>query len=69
MSLTQASRELDIDVKMLRRWKRELEGESTPVPGEPSREEYVRVCRELQVKSQELEILKKAVGIFSQQPR
>ena len=72
-SVPQIAAELGISVSNLRRWKREyqLQGEQAfPGPGRlPADEEEMRqLRRELERVKQERDILKKAVGIFSQRP-
>jgi transposase len=71
VSLSQASRDLDINTNVLRRWKAELErhgDKAFPGQGVPLEQELVRLQRENEVLRQEREILKKAVRIFSQAP-
>lgn len=71
VSLAQASRDLDINTNVLRRWKAELECHGNKAfPGQcvPLEQELVRQQRENEVLRQEREILKKAVRIFSQSP-
>ena len=68
--LAKASRDLDINPNMLRRWRQELEqhGEKAfPGNGMPLEEELARLRKENEVLKREREILKKAVSIFSQQ--
>lgn len=74
MTVAQAARDLDIDAKMLRRWRRELEQDPTEAfPGEgklKSDDQKIRdLQREVERLRMERDILKKAVGIFSQSPR
>jgi transposase len=69
---SQAARDLDINVSLIRRWKARLEqGHEEPFPGHgnPRDEEVVRLRRELKQAQEENAILKKAVGIFSKSPR
>lgn len=68
--LAKASRDLDINQNVLRRWRQELEqhGEKAfPGNGMPIEEELARLRKEVEVLRREREILKKAVSIFSQQ--
>jgi transposase len=68
--LAKASRDLDINPNMLRRWRQELgqHGEKAfPGNGLPIEEELARLRKEVEVLRREREILKKAVSIFSQQ--
>jgi len=72
-SLIQVSRELGIRRNVLQRWKLELEtkgGNAFPGSGNlPADEaEVARLKRELRRSQQEIEILKKALAIFSQGP-
>ena len=72
LTVAQAARDLGVNYSMLTRWKQELErkGEHAfPGKGHSAEEEVTRLQRELQVVRQERDILKKAVGIFSQLPR
>jgi transposase len=71
-SLSAVCRDLELDPKMLRRWKRELErdGERAfPGQGRPRPElaELQRLRRENERLRQEREILKKALTIFSEE--
>ena len=72
LSQAQAARDLGINENLLGRWKKQLEsnGERAfPGQGQPRDEELARLRREVEVLRQERDILKKAVGIFSQAPR
>ncbi len=72
VTVAQGARDLGINYNMLARWKRELQlnGERAfPGKGRPQDEEMDRLKRENEVLRQERDILKKAVGIFSQLPR
>ncbi len=67
-TLSQVARDLDIRPEMLRRWRKQL-GESGPkaFPGEGSArdQEIARLRRELRRVTEERDIMKKAVAIFS----
>ena len=66
------ARDLGIDHSMLRRWKRQLgSGTATPFPGKgnPSDPDLAKALREVARLKEENEILKKAVGIFTNRPR
>ncbi len=68
---SQVARDLGIQVSMLRRWQLELEQhqeKAFPGKGKPVDEELVRLQRENQRLKQEVEILKKAIGIFAFRP-
>jgi transposase len=72
LSLAQAARDLGINDNLLGRWKKQLESDAErafPGHGQPQDEELTRLRREVEVLRQERDILKKAVGIFSQAPR
>ncbi len=72
VTVAQGARDLGLDYNMLSRWKRELQtkGErSFPGKGRSEDQELDRLRRENEVLRQERDILKKAVGIFSQLPR
>jgi transposase len=72
LSVAQAARDLGLSQNMLGRWKKQLESDSErafPGQGQPRDEELARLRREVEVLRQERDILKKAVGIFSQAPR
>ncbi|MDQ3024607.1 MAG: transposase [bacterium] len=72
LSLAQAARDLGINDNLLSRWKKQLEStgaQAFPGQGQPRDEELARLRREVEVLRQERDILKKAVGIFSQAPR
>jgi transposase len=84
-NLSAAARDLGIHESVLGRWKRALEKESrSPSPfaqkderpmsafpgkGNPRDEEMARLERENRRLKEEVEILKKAVGIFTKAPR
>jgi len=74
-STAQAARELGISANLLARWKQQFEAQSGdaahafPGHGTPADAELARLERELDLMRQERDILKKAVGIFSRQPR
>jgi transposase len=64
---SQVARDLGIQVSMLRRWQLELEQHQEnafPGKGKPVDEELTRLQRENQRLKQEVEILKKAMGIL-----
>lgn len=72
MSVARGARDLGLNYNMLARWKRELQanGERAfPGKGNSQQEENDRLRREVEILRQERDILKKAVGIFSQLPR
>jgi transposase len=72
LSLAQAARDLGINDNLLGRWKKQLESDAErafPGHGQAQDEEVARLRREVEVLRQERDILKKAVGIFSQAPR
>lgn len=69
-SLSAVARDLDLDPKMLRRWRQEVEQEGAGAfPGKghqsPEEEEVRRLRREVERLRMEREILKKALVIFS----
>lgn len=69
---SQVARELGIHMSMLTRWKNQMEenGERAfPGNGKPINEDLVLLQRENSRLKDEVEILKKAVGIFSSRPR
>jgi transposase len=71
-SLSQVARDLDVRPDMLRRWKKQFEegGErSFPGKGRPQDEELARLRRDLRRVTEERDILKKAVAIFSEPRR
>ncbi len=71
-SLAQTARDLSVSDNMLSRWKKQLETQGDrafPGHGQPHDEELAKLRRELEIARQERDILKKAVGIFSQAPR
>lgn len=68
--LSQVARDLDLDPKLLRRWREALEQEGEEAfPGKgrlkPDEEELRRLHREIDRLREEREILKKALAIFS----
>jgi transposase len=72
LSVAQAARDLGLNENLLGRWKKQLEAQGErafPGQGQPQDEELARLRREVEVLRQERDILKKAVGIFSQAPR
>ncbi len=71
-SVAQVARDLGIDPSMLRDWKRKIDSNpERPFPGKgkPQNEELARLKKENLRLKEEIEILKKAVGIFSKGPR
>jgi transposase-like protein len=71
-SARKIAQELGIPQTNLSRWKREMENdpdEAFPGKGNPRDEELARLRRENAKLKKERDILKKAVGIFSQMPR
>ena len=72
VTVAQGARDLGLNYNMLARWKRESEasgGRAFPGKGNSQDEELDRLKRENEILRQERDILKKAVGIFSQLPR
>ena len=72
-NVPQITAELGVSISNLRRWKREYQAQDNQAfPGQgrlPSDEEEMHsLRRELERVKQERDILKKAVGIFSQRP-
>lgn len=71
-SLSQVARDLDLHPGLLRRWKRELETEGTkafPGEGRARDQELMQLRRDLRRVTEERDILKKAVAIFSEPRR
>ena len=72
LSVAQAARDVGLNENLLGRWKKQLEAKGErafPGQGQAQEEELSRLRREVEVLRQERDILKKAVGIFSQAPR
>jgi transposase len=72
VTVAQGARDLGLNYNMLSRWKRELQAKGErafPGKGCSEDEDLERLRREIEVLRQERDILKKAVGIFSQLPR
>ena len=70
--LSQVARDLDIRPDMLRRWKKQFEQDAEkafPGEGRARDEELMRLRRELRRVSEERDILKKVVAIFSEPRR
>ena len=72
--ISEVARELGIGENLLHRWKKKYEeGKIDPFPGQgrlsPEDEELRRLRRENERLRMEHEILKKAVAIFSEEPR
>ncbi len=68
--LSQVARDLELDPKLIRRWREELKqegGQAFPGKGhpKPEEEELRRLHREIARLQEEREILKKALAIFS----
>ena len=68
--LSQVARDLDLDPKLIRRWRAAVEQEGAQAfPGKghqnPEEEELRRLHREIARLQEEREILKKALAIFS----
>ena len=73
-SPSEVAHELDIDYHMLHRWRREyLRDQDDAFPGKgqlkPEDEEFGRLQRELEDVKLERDILKKALAIFSKDPK
>ena len=71
-NLSQVARDLGIHMSLLRKWQQKLiEHPERPFPGKgnPQDEELHRLKKENARLKEEVEILKKAVGIFSKCPR
>ena len=69
LSASQVARDLDVPYNVLIRWKQQAEksGEQAfPGHGRPADQELARLKRENEVLRMERDILKKAVGIFSE---
>ncbi len=67
-----AGRDLGIGANLIRRWSKQLEeNESRPFPGKGNAqdEELTTLRKRLRRSEEEVAILKKAVGIFTQSPR
>ena len=71
-SVGQVARDLDIRPDMLRRWKKQLEGAGElafPGEGQARDKEVSQLKRDLRRVTEERDILKKAVAIFSEPRR
>ena len=73
-SISQAARNLDININMLRRWKHQLEEQDQSVfPGKghllPDQEELYRLREENKRLRMERDILKKTVTFFANESR
>ena len=69
---SEVARDLEIRPDLLRRWARELEAEGVlafPGEGNPKDKELAELRRELARVKEERDILKKAVLIFSDEPK
>jgi transposase len=68
-SLSSVARDLDLDPKLLRRWREELKQGAGAFPGKghlrPDEAELKRLHGEIERLREEREILKKALAIFS----
>jgi transposase len=79
LSITQVSRDLGIEAGVLRRWRRKHDGldprpssaasAKMPTAASPDPEELRRLRRENEQLRLEREILKKALGIFTERSR
>ena len=77
-NVSAVARDLGINESVLNRWKRQLQQETAPRPGSQGRpfpgrgnardEEMTKLQRDNARLKQENEILKKAVGIFTNRP-
>lgn len=70
LSVAQAARDLGIAANQLHRWKRQAESDGArafPGHGNDRDAELASLRRELEAVRRQRDILKKAVGIFSQQ--
>jgi transposase len=71
-NMSQVARDLGIHVSLLRKWQEKIKGNpDRPFPGKgnPQDEELSGLKKENARLKEEVEILKKAVGIFSNRPR
>ena len=69
---SQVARDLGIHMSLLRKWQEKINGNpDRPFPGKgnPQDVELARLKKENARLKEEVEILKKAVGIFSNRPR
>ena len=69
---SQAARDLGIHMSLLKKWQEKLNSNpDRPFPGKgnPQNEELAQLKRENARLKEEVEILKKAVGIFSKRPQ
>lgn len=74
LSFAKVARDLGVNETMLYRWRKELsEDPKEAFPGQgnlkPEDEELRRLRRELEIVKQERDILKKAISVFSREPR
>ena len=68
----QTARELGINTNLIHKWRQRLEQDGElafPGRGKPTDAEMARLQRENARLREEVEILKKAVGVFSKRPR
>jgi len=69
---TQTGRDLDVNPGLIRKWNKRLAEDGQHAfagKGHPRDEELRQLKREVEQLRQERDILKKAIGIFSQMPR
>lgn len=62
------ARELEVAPERLREWRRQLAADLAP-PARSETEEVARLRRQLAIKEQELDFLKKAAAYFASRPR
>lgn len=65
-SLSEVARSLDLNASVLRRWKQQYQNNELSVEARERQDEMAALRRELSRVRQERDILKKALGIFSQ---
>jgi transposase len=69
---SRVARDLGVHISLLKKWQKKISGgPERPFPGKghPRDEEMTRLRKENVRLKEEVEILKKAVGIFSSRPR
>lgn len=69
MSINKVSQDLGVGYDTLKSWVKEYQQASDPVQGLSLQEENRHLKRELEQMRMERDVLKKAVGIFSQHPK